>query len=236
VSGGVDLSRAKRVGIYGGSFDPVHSAHLYVARAAQSASQLDAIVFVPAARPPHKPERRLASNADRAAMLTIALAGEPSWSICELEFERDGPSYTIDTVRELPARLGLSRGVELFLLLGWDNLRGFERWREVRALVELVQPIVVSRDGDDAQLLEPARRELGPELFAKLERGLVRVPARPESSTDLRDRLARGEDPGAELPPGVLEYIRARGIYAADARGGSTQGDRTQGGGRRAYE
>ena len=210
----VDLAHAVRVGIYGGSFDPVHNAHLHVAREAQRAFALDCVVFVPAARPPHKPGRVLASNTDRAAMLALALQGEPTWCVDQLEFERSGPSYTIDTVRELPARLKLARDVELFLLLGWDNLKGFERWREVRALLELVQPIVVARGVEDRSVLEHLRRELGSAAFAKLERGLLRVATRPESATELRARLARGATPDDELPAKVLEYIRARGIYS----------------------
>lgn len=214
----VDLRGVRRLGILGGSFDPVHRAHLFVARVAQAAFALDAIVFVPAARPPHKPARELASNADRAAMLAIAIRGEPSWSISELEFEREGLSYTIDTVREIPGRLCLSREVELFLIVGWDNLRGFERWHQVADLLGLVQPIVVARGREDLATLSHLRRELGAGLYLKLERGLLRVPEQRESSTEVRQLLARSDDPGDLLPPGVLEYIRARGIYAAPAR------------------
>src|SRR5262245_873479 len=104
----VELAQARRVGVYGGSFDPVHAGHVHVARQAQRAFALDAVVFVPAAQPPHKPGRVLASPQDRVAMLEIALRGEPSWRVTTLEFERSGPSYTIDTLRELPRRLGLA--------------------------------------------------------------------------------------------------------------------------------
>lgn len=216
VQPGPDFSAARRLGLFGGSFDPVHSGHLHVARSAQREFRLDRVVFVPAARPPHKPGRKLASQDDRAHMLALAIAPEPSWSMSTLEFERGGPSYTIDTVRELPRRLGLRGDVELFLTIGWDNLHGLEKWREARALLALVQPVVIWRGEGDAGLLEHLRRELGTELFAKLERGLLRLPPAPQSSTEMRERLARGEDPGASLPPGVLEYIRARGIYALE--------------------
>ena len=212
-----DYGRIRRLGMFGGSFDPVHRGHLYVARSAQSAFELDHVLFVPAARPPHKPGRVLASQNDRAHMLELAIASEPAWSLCTLEFERSGPSYTIDTVRELPARLGLRGAPEFFLVIGWDNLRGLEKWREAAALLERVQPIVIWRGEEDAALLAHLRHELGPALFAKIERGLLRLPPAPESSTQMRERLARGEDPGDSLPPGVLEYIRSRGIYAPDS-------------------
>ncbi len=213
----VDLSGARRLGVYGGSFDPVHAGHVHVAREAQRAFKLDAVLFVPAAQPPHKPERALALPNDRVAMLEIALRAEPTWCVSQLEFERSGPSYTIDTLRELPRRLALAPQCELFFLLGWDNLRGLERWREVRALLALVQPVVVWRGDEDARVLEHLRREFGEVLYMRLERGLVRAPPAPESSTEVRELLARGQDPGAALPDGVLEYIRARGIYAPRA-------------------
>lgn len=223
------LPDVRRLGVLGGSFDPVHVGHLHVARAAEAAFELEHVLFVPAARPPHKPGRRLAPGADRVAMLRLALADRPDWSIDALELERDGPSYTIDTMRALPARHGLPPDCRLHLVIGWDNLRGLERWREVRALLEAVQPVVVYRRPETAigapaarapdspgALLAHLRRELGPELFARLERGLVEVEPVPVSSTAIRAELAAGRDPGAALPPGVGEYARRRGLYRSE--------------------
>ena len=156
-------------------------------------------------------------RSDRVAMLEIAIRPEPSWSVSRIEIERAGPSYTYDTLCELAGELGLPRKAELFHLIGWDNLRGLERWYRARDMLALAQPIVVWRGEDDPGLLEHLRRALGPELYGRIERGLVRVPPAPESATDLRARLARGEDPGPELPAGVLEYIRARNIYRSGA-------------------
>jgi nicotinate-nucleotide adenylyltransferase len=203
-----------RVALFGGSFDPVHLGHLYAARAAQRAFELDQIVFAPAALPPHKLGRSLAPAADRVRMLELALEREPSWSVWTTELERDGASYTVDTLRCVRDDLALEPDARLHLILGWDNLRGFERWREVREIVALAQPIVVSRGDADEHVLETVRAELGPELGARLERGLVRVPPSPASSTDVRERLSRGEPCRDLVPPTVLEYIRVRGIYA----------------------
>lgn len=207
------LGHVRRLGVYGGSFDPVHVGHLHVARVAQRAFALEHVVFVPAAEPPHKPGRKLASREDRVRMLELALADEPRWSISTLEFERAGPSFTVDTLRALPQRLALAPEAELYLLIGWDNLRGLERWRSVRELLALAQLVVVWRAGADESLLDSLRRELGPELYANIARGLVREPPAPESSTELRATLARGGEPLDALPAGVLEYIRSRGIY-----------------------
>jgi len=207
------LAHLARVGIYGGSFDPVHNGHLHVARVARERLELDGIVWVPAARPPHKPLKRLASEADRLAMLELALAGDERAWISTLEFERSGPSYTFDTLRELPVRAGLRPGCELFLLLGWDNLRGLERWHRAGEVLSLAQPIVVWREGGDEAVLAHLRSALEPQAFARLESGLVRVTPSPESSTDVRARLERGEWPVEAVPAAVLEYIRSRGVY-----------------------
>ena len=140
----------RRLGLFGGSFDPIHGGHLYVARAAQRAHQLDRVIFVPAARPPHKPGRELASGPHRLAMVELAIAAEASWSACDLELYRPGPSYTIDTVLELPARVGEADDVELFLILGSDNLPGLPSWWRVDELLERVHPIVVPRGAQSA--------------------------------------------------------------------------------------
>lgn len=203
-----------RVALYGGSFDPVHLGHLHVARMAQERFELSQVVFVPAAQPPHKLGQTLAPAADRVRMLELALAVEPSWSVWTCELGRSGPSFTIDTLRSAPTELGLTPGSELFLVVGWDNLRGFERWRAVEEIVQRAQPIVVWRGEEDAAALEVVRLALGPTLGARLERGLLRAPPSPVSSTQVRAAIARGESPSAYLPPAVQEYIRARGIYS----------------------
>lgn len=205
----------RRAGLFGGSFDPVHAGHLHVARAAQAHADLERVVFVPAARPPHKPGRVLASGADRLAMLELALAGEPSWSASGIELERAGPSYTFDTVLALPRRLGLEPGCRLYLLLGSDNLPGLAMWHAAERLLGLVQPLVVHRGEDLGPALRELRRRLAPELCERIAAGLVEVPPLPVSASELRAALVRSEDPGPLLPPGVLEYIRAHGIYAA---------------------
>ena len=211
------LAHLRRVGVYGGSFDPVHNGHLHVVRAARERFALDGVIFVPAARPPHKPKKQLASEADRLAMLELALEGWSDAWISTLEFERAGPSYTYDTLRELPTRAGLASDCALHLLIGWDNLRGLERWHRAETVLTLAQPIVVWREGGDEAVLAHLERTLSPELFARVERGLVRVPPAPESSTDVRERLERGEVPTDALSPSVLEYIRSRGIYGLRA-------------------
>ena len=207
-----------RVGVLGGSFDPVHAGHLHAARAAQEAFALDRVVFVPAAQAPHKPGGPSASGLDRATMLELAVGRERDWLVSTLELEREGPSYTIDTLRALRGELGLAAEDELYLILGGDNLAGFLEWRSASEILELAQPLVVVRGGDEAEVLRGLEERWGERAAARLARGLVRAPRVEVAASDLRAALARGEDPGAALPPGVLEYIRARGIYRPEPK------------------
>ncbi|MEE8468302.1 MAG: nicotinate (nicotinamide) nucleotide adenylyltransferase [Planctomycetota bacterium] len=213
-----------RLGLLGGSFDPVHVGHLHAARTAQEARALDRVVFVPAARPPHKPGRRLAAGEHRLAMLRLALAGELSWTVSDLELSRSGPSYTIDTVRALPAEVGEPEA-QVFLILGYDNLAGLPGWHEARSLLTLARPLIVWRAGDGASGdgasgdggppagLPATVRSLPPELVARIQEGFLPTSCVPARATDLRAALARGETRLAELPEAVGEYIREHGLY-----------------------
>lgn len=209
------MSAAERVGVLGGSFDPVHEGHLHVARAARDAHALTRVVFVPARRPPHKPEVELAPDEQRLAMLRLALADEPDFQIDTLELEREGPSYTVDTLRELPRRLGLAADARLFLLLGGDNLAGLPGWRGFEEILACAQPVCVVRQGDEQAVLESLRGRVSAQTLDTLERGLVFAPLRRVAATQLRERLARGLDPGPDLPAAVARYAREHGLYGA---------------------
>ncbi|MBK7877924.1 MAG: nicotinate (nicotinamide) nucleotide adenylyltransferase [Planctomycetes bacterium] len=205
----------RRIGLFGGSFDPVHEGHLHVARAAAQRFGLDRVVFVPAAQSPFKPDQRPAAGEHRLAMLALALAGEPAWSASSIELDRGGRSWTIDTVRALPKAIGEREDCALYLVLGSDNLPALPMWRESRALLERVQPIVIFRDGDPAAQLEPLRAAQGDELAKKVEAGYLRLPPVRVSSTAIRAALARGERDVAGVPKAVLDYICAHGLYGA---------------------
>jgi nicotinate-nucleotide adenylyltransferase len=201
----------ERLGILGGSFDPPHRGHLHAALAARSAHKLDRVCFVPAARPPHKPGRRLAGGAHRVALLDLLIAGEPELSIDPRELGRDGPSYTIDTLREILAEAPPGSR-ELFLILGTDNLKGLDSWREIEEILGLAQPIVIYREGDPEGLLQDLEG-LSDGALQRLRSGLVRRPPVEASSTDLRIRLGAGEAPGISLPKALGEYIQREGLY-----------------------
>jgi len=206
-----DVARAaRRLGVLGGSFDPPHAGHLHAAQAAREAFALDHVVLVPAALPPHKPGRALAGAEDRLALLEL-LRGERAWlSVSGLELERAGPSYTIDTVRALARETD----AELFLIIGSDNLPGLPGWREAEELLARAQPIVIQRAGEAPALGDAARR-LSPAAAERLRAGLCAVAPVEASSSELRRRLALGQDPGPALPRALREYIERTGIYGA---------------------
>ena len=207
----------RRLGIFGGSFDPVHAGHLHAARSAMKAFDLDRVVFVPAREPPHKPGRELVSGAARIEMLRLAIAGEPRFAVHGIELERPGPSFTIDTVRELPALLGEPDGAPLFLILGSDNLAGLPGWRSSQDLLARVQPIVVHREGDPEPAFAAIERSLGSAAAAKCRAGYLALPPVEVSSTDLRARLPDLGARTVDLPREVHEYIRRRGLYGTRA-------------------
>jgi len=204
---------APLLGLYGGSFDPVHLGHLHCAEVARAAAELDHVLLVPARRPPHKPGRELADGQERLEMCLRAVEGRSWCSVWGVELERQGPSFTIDTLRSLAALRGGPQG--LHLILGDDNLPGLASWREVEELLRLAQPIVVHRSEEADSVLAGLAGELSEAARARLSHGLARCESVAISSTELRARIQAGEDPSSQLPEGVWEYVRGKGIYGA---------------------
>jgi nicotinate-nucleotide adenylyltransferase len=200
--------------LYGGSFDPVHVGHCETARRAERLFQLQRVLWVPAAVPPHKQDRTLAPGPLRLAMLYLATAERASWSVSEEELAREGTSYTFDTVRVAPRLFDVpASGLDLHLVLGSDNLPGLPHWYCVHELLERVQPIIAWRDGDPDEHLAGLQGKLPPEHLAKLARGFMRLPPLEVSSSDVRARLARGEDCSGLVPDLVLDLIQEHGAY-----------------------
>jgi nicotinate-nucleotide adenylyltransferase len=189
-----------RIAIFGGTFDPIHSAHLIVAREALEHFALDEVLFVPAANPPHKSNAGMAPYEHRLRMVELASSGEPRFVASDLE-KGEGRSYSILTIEKLRA----SRpDDELFFLIGADAFSEITTWRRWEDVVAAVTFLVVTRPGHDYTIPPGARVE-------RLE-----TLALPVSSSDVRAKLAAGETP-EELPPEVLDYIEARGLYVTSA-------------------
>lgn len=214
-----DLLRAPRVALYGGTFDPVHAGHLFVARTALAGARLDGVVFVPAARSPHKAGVEQAPDADRLAMVRLAIEGDARLDAWAYELERGGVSYTLDTVQRLIELRGADAEPP-HLLIGSDQLAGLERWHRVDELVAAVQPLVVrraSRAEVDAAF-ERLANALAPATFARVHAGLLDADAiHPASATELRAALARGATTHDDwLPAAVRRYATEHGLYARD--------------------
>lgn len=197
----------ERIGLYGGSFDPVHLGHLILARDALEQLGLARLVFIPAAISPHKLGRAPgASGADRLDMLAAAVAGEPLFSVDGRELGRAGPSYTVDTIHELRAEG--PEDAEFFYLIGEDNVPALDTWHRVAELRSLVQFVVCHRHAPTAGFpAGPAGFAAGPHGFPVVARWL------DISSTEVRNRVAAGRSIRYLLPEGVQEIIDTRKLY-----------------------
>lgn len=206
------LPQAVRLGLYGGSFDPVHTGHLAVAERARQAFDLTQVWFLPASVPPHKLDKRLAGGRDRVCMLELALA-DLAWAKVEpMELGREGPSYSFDTAEQVIQ--SLPEGSTVFLILGGDNLPGLPHWHRGQELLELVQPIVLRRQGDGRDPVDDLQTALPGTLLDKLRRGYLDLPPAPGCASDIREDLAAGRSgEGLHLPLGVEQYVRRRGLY-----------------------
>jgi nicotinate-nucleotide adenylyltransferase len=193
-----------RIGLYGGSFDPPHNAHLALARVARDHLQLDELRLVPAGQPWQKAGKVVASAADRLAMLRLAIAGEPGLRIEECELHRAGASYTIDTVEQLQA--GAAPGTEWFLVIGQDQYAHLDTWRRWQDLLAKVTLAVAGRAG---QAVQPNA------ALAAVPHRVVALPLPPMalSSSDVRARAARGEGIDSMVPPAVAGYIGQAHLY-----------------------
>ncbi len=190
-----------RLALLGGTFDPIHEAHLALARAALKKFNLDKVLFVPASKPPHKSGVTHAAYADRVRMTELACASEPRFEVSRLE--QDTISYSIETITKV--REPLLPGDELFFIIGADAFAEIETWRRWREVVAGVTFIVASRPGHVYRIPEGAKVE-------RLESMKL-----PYSSSDIRRALAAGESP-AEVPGAVMDYIRQHGLYGMTQR------------------
>ena len=185
------------VGLFGGSFDPIHHGHLLVAQAAAEVLGLDEVRFVPAREQPFKVGEHAAAAADRATMVERAIAGSPGMRLERLELDRAGPSYTVDTLRALRVR---EPDTSFVLLVGSDAAMGVPRWHEAPELSRLARIVAFGRAGATAGALPPGI-------------GFITVPAVEISSTAVRERVRRGQSIRYWVPDAVAEFIAERGLY-----------------------
>ncbi len=212
------MPQPEKIGLLGGVFDPVHNGHLEMARAAREAADLDRVVFVPAAVSPYKPGEPSASAADRLAMLRLAAAGRPEWAVSEIELDRGGVSYTIDTLRSLERRAG--PGAEFHLVIGMDNFLSLSGWKEIGVVIRKARFIVVTRPGYDPGRLFGDDRYWA-DRVREQKRLLTVELTIPVSSSEIRRTVREGGDPRPFLPEAVADYLEERRLYQVGQDGQS---------------
>lgn len=201
-------SSAQRIGILGGTFDPPHVGHLWLATLAVDAMSLDRVLFMPAAQPPHKRRKGMTRATDRLLMTRLAIAGDEAFGLTLIEMERPGPSYTIDSVEELQRLYGTDGA--LYLLMAADSLGDIDTWREPDALLERIEWVVGPRPGSPL----PDRSALEDRFGAKASRiHLLEGPSLDVSSSEIRRRVAARRAIRYLVPRGVEELIGQRGLY-----------------------
>ncbi len=203
-----------RIGIYGGSFNPVHLGHLIAAECCREQARLDRVLFMPAATPPHKQGQLLADAADRVAMLTLAVGGHEAFAVSTIEVDRGGVSYTVDTLAVLAERHPHDT---LALVLGPDALAQLPTWREPRTIADRCELVAVERErlDDVAAIARDAGLAdlLGQERLAALIASRVRMPAIGVRASDLRAAVAAGTSIRYRTPRAVEAFVMSHGLY-----------------------
>jgi nicotinate-nucleotide adenylyltransferase len=199
------MAQRRRIGVMGGTFDPIHHGHLVAASEVQAWFDLDEVVFVPTGEPWQKSGREVSAPEDRYLMTVIATASNPRFSVSRVDIDRGGPTYTIDTLRDL----GASRpDTDFFFITGADALAQILTWRDADGVFELAHFVGCTRPGttiDDATV----DRLPGGKVT------LIEVPALAISSTECRARASKGDPVWYLVPDGVVQYIAKRGLYPA---------------------
>jgi len=201
-----------RIGVLGGTFDPVHYGHLIVAEACREQLHLDQIRFIPAALPPHKLDTRITDGQARADMLNLAVSGYSEFVVDRRELKRAGPSFTIDTLSELATE---NPAAELFLLMGADSLRDFPSWRNPEGISGLAMIVACNRPGFASPNQSQVAEWVGPEIAARVI--TVAIPGTDLSATDLRRRVREGQSLRFLTPRAVEAFIAQHRLYAVPA-------------------
>ena len=199
-----------RIGVLGGTFDPVHRGHVEIARRAMEEAALERVIFIPAAQPRLKSGEPLASPQQRLEMLRLAVEGVPGFEVSDVELRRSGPTLTVETLGEL--REGQEDGRELFFILGLDALARFNQWVEPGRVVGLARLLAVSRPGYTG-FDWPGFYARNPYALGRVD--CIDSTAIDISASELRQRLASGASVSGLLPKAVERYIRQRGLYGA---------------------
>ena len=210
-------ANTRGVGVLGGTFDPIHFGHLVIAEEVYAALDLAEMVFVPAGYPPHKPEKIISNARHRLAMLELAIASNPHFTISLVDLDRPGPSYTVDTLRLLREQWGAQTAI--YFVIGGDSLEDLLNWYEpARILEQIAHLVAVRRPGYNEAQEGPGYLDRLEVHLPGLRKRLINVPA-PQldiAATDLRLRVAEGMPIKYQTPEAVERYILQHGLYRSD--------------------
>ena len=195
------MTSPKKLGILGGTFDPIHMGHLVLAEQAREQFQLEQIIFIPSASPPHKTEQELSLAIHRFEMTKLALEGNRYFSVSDIELKRKGLSYTIETLRELK---GLYKDSEIYFLTGSDVLEEITTWKDPEEIYKLARIVIAVRPGFD---------KFDPENHFAKKSVIVRITGVDISSTQIREKVRNGESIKYLVPSKVEEYIKKKNLY-----------------------
>lgn len=201
----------KSILLFGGTFDPVHNGHVRVAEVAAEHLNAQQVIFIPVRRSPHKNFTPLAADHDRLKMIQLAIASLPNFTVSDCEFKRPEPSYTIDTVEYF--RCQIEKNIRLYWLVGADAVQDILYWHRIDELIDKCNLAIMQRGGFPSPDLSPLEKQLGKKRVEKLKADMINTPSISLSSTEIRKRLAEGEDVGDMVCAEVMRYIAKNGLY-----------------------
>lgn len=202
------MQRRKRIGILGGTFNPIHLGHLLIAQDAMEQMRLERVKFIPSATPPHKVVDKLASERDRVRMISLAIRGNERFEVDDIEIQRGGKSYSVDTLTELRRR---DPRADFYFIIGADSLRELHLWREAKRVVKLCTFVTVPRPGFAPKPVVDPRLDAA--TRRRLRQHVLRGHACDIASRDIRARVATGRSIRYLVPDAVYQYIRRRRLY-----------------------
>jgi nicotinate-nucleotide adenylyltransferase len=211
------ITEKRRIGLMGGTFDPIHYGHLVIAEEVRVTLDLAEMLFIPTGQPPHKPGRVITPAEQRLAMLELAIASNPHFTISLIEMERPGLSYMVDTLRLL--RTQMNTDVELSFVIGWDSLEELHTWHDPQGILTQLDALVaVGRPGyvDEGEYNNTQLETRLPGISQRLR--VVQAPQFSVSSTDLRQRVAQGKPIKYQVPEAVEQYIFTHNLYVSDSK------------------
>lgn len=207
-----DSRMMKRIGILGGTFNPIHMGHLIMAEEVCKHHHLSKIIFIPAYIPPHKYVKDLTEAHHRYEMIKAAISEKSKLEVSDIEIKREGRSYTIDTVQEILDHYG--KDSEVFLIMGADSLNELELWKNIKRLSQLCHFVIINRPGFKTEVSARLLEIIGSDKMSDMERLRIEIDPVDISSTDIRKRVNGGGEIKGLIPEGVEAYIKEHGLYS----------------------